>query len=73
MANSKFEYVKKFEQSNVLLPNTYMVVRIDGRGFTKFSEAHNFEKPNDLRALKLMNKAAKEVMMNFTDIAIAYG
>jgi tRNA(His) guanylyltransferase len=73
MANSKFEYVKKFEQSNVLLPSTFIVVRLDGRGFTPFTDAHGFEKPNDIRGLKLMNKAAKEVMKNFTDIIIAYG
>lgn len=36
MANSKYEYVKTFEQSTTLLPNTYMVVRIDGRGFHKW-------------------------------------
>ena len=35
MANSKYEYVKTFEQSTTLLPNTYMIVRIDGRGFHK--------------------------------------
>ena len=73
MANSKFEYVKKFEHSNSLLPNTYMVVRVDGRGFTGFTDAHKFEKPNDMRGLKLMNKCAKEVMKNFNEIIIAYG
>jgi len=36
MANSKFSYVKQFEKSNELLPNTFIVVRIDGRGFTSF-------------------------------------
>lgn len=36
MANSKYEYVKTFERSTTLLPNTYMVVRIDGRGFHKW-------------------------------------
>ena len=35
MANSKFEYVKNFEIDNTLLKNTYIVVRIDGKGFTK--------------------------------------
>lgn len=35
MANSKYEYVKTFEQSNRLLPDTYIIVRIDGRGFHK--------------------------------------
>lgn len=73
MANSKFEYVKQFEQSHVLLPSTFIVVRLDGRAFTPFCELHKFEKPNDIRALKLMNKAAKEVMKSFTDIVIAYG
>eukprot|EP00347_Sterkiella_histriomuscorum_P017049 403350856 len=73
MANSKFEYVKKFEFSNTLLPNTFMVVRIDGRGFTNFTTQHNFEKPNDIRGLQLMNKCAKEVMKQFTEIIISYG
>jgi tRNA(His) guanylyltransferase len=48
-------------------------VRIDGRGFTEFTSLHNFEKPNDMRGLKLMNRAAKEVMRNFSDIVLAYG
>ena len=36
MTNSKYEYVKTFEQSSTLLPDTYMIVRVDGRGFHKF-------------------------------------
>jgi hypothetical protein len=31
----RYEYVKSFEQPDVLLPNTWIVVRIDGRGFHK--------------------------------------
>jgi hypothetical protein len=31
----RFEYVRNFEQPDVLLPNTWIVVRIDGRGFHK--------------------------------------
>lgn len=73
MAKSKFEYVKEFERSNELLQNTFIVVRVDGRGFTSFCDAHEFEKPNDLRAIKLMNRAAKEVMKSFNEIVIAYG
>ncbi|KAK4147786.1 Thg1 C terminal domain-containing protein [Dichotomopilus funicola] len=73
MANSKFEYVKNFEQSDNLLPNTWVVVRIDGRGFTKFSTKYGFEKPNDKRALELMNAAARAVMAELPDITIAYG
>lgn len=73
MANSKFSYVKEFERSNELLPHTYIVVRVDGRGFTKFCDVHGFEKPNDIRGIKLMTRCAKEVMKNFTEIVITYG
>lgn len=31
----RWEYVKQFEQPDHLLPNMWIVVRIDGRGFTK--------------------------------------
>ena len=37
MANSKYEYVKDFEGADKLLPATYIVVRIDGRGFHKYT------------------------------------
>lgn len=73
MANSRFEYVKNFEQERIALPETYMVVRIDGRSFTKMCKAYEFEKPNDIRALSLMNTAATEVLQNFRDIFIAFG
>lgn len=73
MANSKFEYVRNFESDEQLLPNCWIVVRIDGKAFHKFSEKHNFKKPNDLRALSLMNKAATIVMQQYKDILIAYG
>jgi hypothetical protein len=36
MAKSKFEYVKKFEQDVTLLPNTWLVVRIDGALVTRW-------------------------------------
>ncbi|KAE8450633.1 transcriptional activator [Mollisiaceae sp. DMI_Dod_QoI] len=73
MANSKYEYVKSFEQPDLLLPNIWIVVRIDGRGFHKFSNKYSFEKPNDRRALDLMNSAAKAVLTELPDIVIAYG
>ncbi|KAI1495583.1 putative tRNAHis guanylyltransferase [Biscogniauxia marginata] len=73
MANSRFEYVKQFEQPDLLLPNTWIVVRIDGRGFTKLCAKYNFEKPNDRRALDLMNAAAKTVVSELPEITIAYG
>eukprot|EP00736_Rhodelphis_marinus_P001913 Rmarinus@m.22320 len=73
MACSKFEYVKKFEQDEHLLPGCYIVVRIDGRGFHRFAEKHDFQKPNDIQALTLMNKCAIEVMKETPDIMLAYG
>uniref|UniRef100_A0A7S0URY5 tRNA(His) guanylyltransferase n=1 Tax=Polytomella parva TaxID=51329 RepID=A0A7S0URY5_9CHLO len=73
MANSKYEYVKKFEVPDPLLPSCWIVVRIDGKGFTKFSDIHDFEKPNDKRALDLMDACASELMKEFADIRLAYG
>lgn len=73
MAKSKYEYVRKFEQNDQCLLNCWIVIRIDGRNFHRFSDEHGFEKPNDLRALQLMNKCAETVMKEFTDIVIAYG
>lgn len=37
MANSKYEYVKDFEVQDNLMPHTWIVIRIDGRGFTKYA------------------------------------
>ncbi|POR38972.1 tRNA(His) guanylyltransferase [Tolypocladium paradoxum] len=73
MANSKFEYVRGFEQTDALLPNTWIVVRVDGRAFTKMCAVYGFEKPNDRRALDLMNAAAKAVVADLPDITIGYG
>lgn len=74
MAKSRFEYVKKFEEHNILLPETYIVVRIDGKKFHEFSKYYDFAKPNDLRALKLMNACAKNVVLNYkNDMILAFG
>ncbi|KAL6242490.1 tRNA-His guanylyltransferase [Rhinocladiella similis] len=73
MANSKYEYVRNFERDEHLLPNTWIVVRIDGRGFHKFSDHYGFKKPNDPRALNVMNLAAQHVVKTLPDIVVAYG
>lgn len=39
----------------------------------RFSSIHGFVKPNDQRALNLMNTAAAECMQSFPDIVLAYG
>ncbi|XP_063982933.1 probable tRNA(His) guanylyltransferase isoform X2 [Diachasmimorpha longicaudata] len=61
------------DDDNICLPNCWIVVRIDGRNFSKFTDVHNFTKPNDSRALALMNSAATVVMEEFKEITIAYG
>ncbi|XP_077122543.1 putative tRNA(His) guanylyltransferase [Ranitomeya variabilis] len=73
MAKSKFEYVRDFEVPDTCLPNCWAVVRVDGRNFHRFSEQHKFTKPNDLRALLLMNRCAETVMEEIKDICLAYG
>ncbi|XP_068665006.1 tRNA(His) guanylyltransferase 1 [Aristolochia californica] len=73
MANSKYEYVKSFEVNDPLMPSTWIVVRIDGCHFHRFSDIHDFEKPNDERALNLMNSCAVSVLGEFPDIIFAYG
>lgn len=73
MANSKYEYVKGYELSDKLLPGCWIVIRLDGRGFTRFSQVHSFQKPNDSRALSLMDNSAKEVLNEFGDVRIAFG
>jgi len=54
MSNSKYEYVRKFESDDQMLPECWIVVRIDGKAFHKFSEKHDFVKPNDKPALDLV-------------------
>ncbi|MCO5559350.1 hypothetical protein L7F22_012948 [Adiantum nelumboides] len=41
--------------------------------FIRFSDAHDFQKPNDMGALNLMNDCAKAVMEDLPDIVFAYG
>ena len=82
MAGSRFAYVRDFELSDVVVPHTYMLVRIDGTGFhrsagctdARFSQRHAFSKPNDAQALELMNEAARQVMHAFKGhITLAFG
>lgn len=39
----------------------------------RFSDQHGFKKPNDVRALELMDHAAKDVMTEYSDIVLAFG
>ena len=61
---------KKYITTEKLLPNTWIVIRIDGKGFHKFTKLHDFIKPNDDRGLDLMNYAAEETMRKYDDLII---
>ncbi|KAJ7149825.1 Thg1 C terminal domain-containing protein [Mycena crocata] len=73
MAGSKYAYVRNFELPDPLLPGTFMVLRLDGHSFHRFSEAHEFTKPNDIHALALMDHAAGDLMEQFPDIVLGFG
>lgn len=64
MANSRFQYVKKFELSDALLPDTFLIARLDGHRFTKFTKEHGFTKPNDERGLLLMAEVGQNSTQN---------
>ncbi|PIN26876.1 tRNA(His) guanylyltransferase [Handroanthus impetiginosus] len=70
---TKPEYLKSFQYESKLMPSTWIVIRIDGCHFHRFSEVHEFEKPNDAQALNLMNSCAVAVLEEFKDIVFAYG
>ncbi|KAJ6588401.1 tRNAHis guanylyltransferase [Mycena capillaripes] len=73
MAGSKYAYVRNFELPDPLLPGTFMVLRLDGHKFHRFSDEHEFTKPNDSRALELMDQAAKDLMEQYPDIVLGFG
>lgn len=74
MACSRFEYVKHFESHTKLLPGCWGVIRLDGRRFTRFCKQHSLQKPNDIRALRLANRAALSVLESFDgELILAYG
>jgi len=73
MAKSKYEYVREYEQVDAMLKDCWIVIRLDGSNFHRFSDKHQFTKPNDRRALDLANRAALGVMQIFPDCVFAYG
>ena len=72
MVESRFNYVKTFENFETILPSCYFVVRLDGSGFTKFCEKYKFDKPNDDRGLQLMAAATVAVMADVPDIFFGF-
>lgn len=39
----------------------------------RFTDAHDFAKPNDERGLKLMDHAAMDLMREYKDVVLAFG
>ena len=40
---------------------------------SRFADVHDFEKPNDINALNLMNECGKAVVEDLPDVVFAYG
>lgn len=49
------------------------LVRVSNFALLRMCAKYNFQKPNDRRALDLMNTAAKAVVTDLPEIIIAYG
>lgn len=45
----------------------------ESKYFFRFSDVHEFKKPNDVRGLSLMNAAARSVMEAYPDVVLAFG
>jgi tRNA(His) 5'-end guanylyltransferase len=56
----ELEYFRRLQ----LVPGAWTVLRLDGRGFTRFTAAR-FDKPFDVRLRDLMTAAARSVMEDF--------
>ncbi|KAB2603494.1 tRNA(His) guanylyltransferase 1-like [Pyrus ussuriensis x Pyrus communis] len=67
------DYIRSFQFEDKLIPSTWVVVRIDGCHFHRFSEVHEFVKPNDEQAINLMNSCAVAVLKEFQDLVFSYG
>jgi len=67
--------MRVFETLNdhYVLPNVYMVARIDGRGFTKLTkDKHDFERPFDIKFRDLMIETTRHLMDSGFRIVYGY-
>ncbi|KAG8212889.1 tRNAHis guanylyltransferase-domain-containing protein [Butyriboletus roseoflavus] len=71
-SSSKYAFVRNFELPDPLPPGCFLVCRLCGHPFHRVSEEHAFTKPNDERALQLMDHAAKHLMTKFEDIVLCF-
>lgn len=73
--SSRWAYVKQFEavSNEMLLPNVWVVIRVDGKNFSQFTRVHQYQKPIDHGAIHLMNTCALNVMRAFPEVLMCYG
>ena len=69
----RYQYLQNYESEETLLRDSFIVVRIDGRGFTPFCLKHEILRPIDDRLVNLMLKCGRGVMERYKDIAVCYG
>ena len=70
---SRFSYLESYKSNEKLLRDSYIVVRVDGRGFTPFCLKHDILRPIDDRLVNVMLDCGRSVMRKFPDIAVCYG
>jgi tRNA(His) guanylyltransferase len=66
--------MRRYEEVNdtKVLPYIYMVARLDGKGFSKFTKKQNFKKPFDFRLKEAMLETTKYLMTE-TGFSFIYG
>ncbi|PWA94480.1 tRNAHis guanylyltransferase [Artemisia annua] len=65
--------LNKWRDEHKIKQNRWIVIRVDGCSFSRFTEVHEFEKPTDEQALTLMNSCAMAVFKEFKGIVYGYG
>lgn len=66
----KYHYYRDFTDYK-LLPNSYVIVMLDGRSFSKKIK-NNFKRPFDEKFIEMMNETAKYVCENVSNCKLAY-
>ncbi len=63
----------KYELKNVFIPQTFIVIRLDGNHYKHLSQFYEFHKPNDQPHINLMNQCALDIFKLFKpDMKICY-
>jgi len=73
MANSKYEYVKDYENHHEVGSGSWLVIRVDGHSFSNFTKVQNYRRPYDARGQGLMDHVAMMTMKEFSGVVLAYG